>query len=709
MSGTVAAPPARPSHRRITAIGVALLVALAVPVGTSERWNARLQGAWFDTYQVARPRAIGLLPETVVEIDEKSLARLGQWPWPRTLLAELIGAILQQKPAAVGVDILMSEPDRLSPELVLARARAQDPVLAERLGTLPSNDDVLARAIAGQPVVLGFVEAPEPTGRTLRGPAVVVTNLGPPGEPKSTPGIPAIAAANTNIEALDAAAAGHGALSIGPPDRVVRRIPLVMRIGDRIVPSLAVELFRVALGAPDIRVSADGADVRSVAIGDFVVPTERDGGLRLHFSRHDPGRFVSAVDVLEHKIEPRGLAGQLVLVGSTALALGDSHATPVSPAMPGIEIHAQALENLGDESWLSRPRWAPQAELALFALLGLTLVIVTPRLKPGRGALAAAACIALPLLAGAAAFGAGRLVLDGATPALALLLLYVALLVLTLGDAAHERRRLEQAVQRQREDAARVAGELDAARRIQQGFLPGTDTLRGEPRVDVAATMTPARETGGDLYDFFMLDGRRLFFMVGDVAGKGLSASVFMAVSKALCKSATLRAPNAAIGALMRAANDEISRDNPAMLFVAAFAGVLDLESGHLDYSNAGHENPYVVAPAPRPLEQLADGDGPPLCAVPDFDYRGGSRRLGPGELLCVVTDGVVDARNPAGERFGRARLEAGLLRWQAGPGTAQAFVDTLLADVRAFTANAEPADDVTVLALRWLRPSIGA
>jgi adenylate cyclase len=221
--------------------------------------------------------------------------------------------------------------------------------------------------------------------------------------------------------------------------------------------------------------------------------------------------------------------------------------------------------------------------------------------------------------------------------------------------------------------------------------------------------MTPAGETGGDLYDFFMLDGHRLFFMVGDVSGKGLSASVFMAVSKALCKSATLRAPNAAIGTLMCAANDEISRDNPAMLFVAAFAGVLDLDSGDLDYGNAGHENPYVVAPAPGPLEPLADGDGPPLCAVPGFDYRGAARRLRPGELLCIVTDGVVDARNPAGERFGRARLEAGLLRWQSGPGTAQAFVDTLLADVRTFAAGAEPADDVTVLALRWLGPSTGA
>ena len=119
-----AAAGARSPHRRITAIGVALLAVLAALVGTSERWNAWLQGAWFDTYQIVRPRTVVSQPVTVVEIDERSLARLGQWPWPRTLLADLIGAVLRYKPAAVGVDILMPEPDRLSPERLLARERA---------------------------------------------------------------------------------------------------------------------------------------------------------------------------------------------------------------------------------------------------------------------------------------------------------------------------------------------------------------------------------------------------------------------------------------------------------------------------------------------------------------------------------------------------------------------------------------------------------
>ena len=142
-----------------------------------------------------------------------------------------------------------------------------------------------------------------------------------------------------------------------------------------------------------------------------------------------------------------------------------------------------------------------------------------------------------------AAFRTQRQVFDAATPALALVLLYLTLLTLTLAEAMRQRRQLEQAIGQQREANARMLGELEAARRIQTASLPRPDFLRGDSRIDLDALMIPARQVGGDLYDFFRLDDRRLFLLVGDVAGKGLSASIFMAVSKALYKSTTLRAP----------------------------------------------------------------------------------------------------------------------------------------------------------------------
>jgi adenylate cyclase len=211
---------------------------------------------------------------------------------------------------------------------------------------------------------------------------------------------------------------------------------------------------------------------------------------------------------------------------------------------------------------------------------------------------------------------------------------------------------------------------------------------------------------GGDLYDFFMLDDDRLFLLIGDVSGKGLSASIFMAVSKALYKGLITRSPGADIGDIMRQANAEVSRDNAEMLFVTMFAAVLELDSGELRYCNAGHENPYRLRPGAPELKRIVDGDGPPLCAVSDYDYRSACAQLAPGEMLCLMTDGVTEAQDPAGALYGHARAERLIVELVRSNASTRELVTALQADVLAFADGAEPHDDLTILAVRWRGPT---
>jgi serine phosphatase RsbU (regulator of sigma subunit) len=689
-------------------MGIALLVALALLIAAEPTWNQWLRSAWFDGLQMAMPRKIASMPATVVEIDERSIARLGQWPWPRTVLAELVRDIEGSGPAAIGIDILMPDPDPL-PERLVERVRQRDPALAERLGALPSSDTELAHAIAAGPVVVGLAGIEDHRDKDPPAPPFVVVDRTRSGRRDVAASIPAAAGVLTNIEELDRAAAGHGAISYGLKDELIRRLPLAVRMHGRLVPSLPVEMLRVALHAPAIRVVADGPAVAAIVVGDLVVPTEGDGSLRIYYSKRDPRRYVSAVDVLDGKVEPLHLQRKLVLIGTGALAMVDYQSTPLGERMPGSEIFAQVLENLYDQSWLMRPRWAPALELAAFVLLGLALVRATPRWKPANAALLAVGAIALPIAFSVTAFAWRRWAIDAAAPSLGLLVLFSVLLLLTLADAGRQRRRLERVIQDQREQAAYIAGEVQAAKRIQTGFLPRADALAGEWRVELAASMTPARDVGGDLYDFFLLDERRLFFMIGDVAGKGLSASMFMAVSKALYKSGALRSPGAAVGDLMRAANDDVSRDNPEMFFVTAFAAVLDLESGALAYSNAGQDRPYVLGRADAGLARLAGATGPPLCTVERFPYDEARQSLHAGDIVCLVTDGVADTQDPQSDRYGSARLEALLARLASQAQTARSVVDAVTQDLRQFARDGEPADDVTVMAVRWLGPRAAA
>ena len=686
---------------RIHVAGAILVAIVAVALALGGASRLSLQSAWFDACQRIAPRVVDSSPVTIVEIDDRSLATFGRWPWPRNLLAHLIHTIGGAEPAAIGVDVVMPEPDPLSPDNLLARIDP-DSALSGNLADLPSTDRELASALATSPTVLIMVESLAATTHPFRVAPVVMRDAG--GRTASAaaaitrlPHFPGVIA---SLPLLNAAAKGWGFASVNDVRGTLRRIPLVADVGGTLVPALAVEMWRVAMHASTLRLMTSDGDVRGVRVGNRFFATEADGAARIWFSPHLPQRFVSAKDVLEGTVDASRFAHRFVLIGVTATGQGDYLYTPVGVPMPGTEIHAQLLENLYDGTLLVRPAWGAPIEALVFLVFGALLVWTTPRWQVRSASALALAVVVAMLAAGFAVYRGGHVLLDAATPALALFALFGTLLAMTLAAATRNRKALQVVVQRQREENARVEGELAAARRIQTDMLPEASNV-ADRRLGLVAAMEPAQEVGGDLYDFYRLDDHRLFFMLGDVSGKGLSASIFMAVSKALCKSVTLRSQDTDVGDLMTATNLEIGRDNASSLFVTAFAGVLDLTSGDVEYCNAGHENPFIVRKASGAVERVEDGGGPPLCAVDGFAYRSAQLRLAPGDLLCLVTDGVTEAESAAGTLYGVDRVAAAL----SGAPSVEDAVARLGSDVAAFAEGAVQSDDITMLALSWKGP----
>lgn len=681
---------------RGTAAGLLLLALLLVPV----LWEdipviGALRLAWLDAYQEISPRERRSAPAVIVAIDEASLSRFGQWPWPRTLVAQLVDKLAAAHPAAIGIDILFAEPDRLSPERLAPSLAAADPKLAARLAGLPRHDATLAASIRNAPVALGI-------GGLESG----VPLPGAPFTPSLQKGrdvgefLRHYSSALRSLPEIDAAARGHGLLSADTEAGVVRRVPMVALIGTAPVLPLSLETLRVASGNPLFVVRGGSSGVESVSIGDLTVPTQPDGRLWVHYTPHDAARFVSAAEVLAGKAHAENFEHKLVLIGVTGLGLIDYQTTPLGERMPGIEIHAQVLENVFDGSLLARPPWAPWMEGLALLTLGIMVIYAVPRISPRLSILFVASLFVVLGAAGFAAYKAADLLLDASVPGVGLALLFAAMLAETLVEANRHRRLLQERLQSEREAAARIAGELDAARRIQIGMLPRPEAaFPGERRFQIFASMEPAREVGGDLYDFFMLDADRLFFLVGDVAGKGLPASIFMAVSKALCKSAALRC-GGRVDRLLYEAGAEIARENTQSLFVTAFAGVVDARSGRLEFCSAGHDAPFVLG-SDGAVTRLESRGGPPLCVLDGFRYVSAEYRIKPKETLCLFTDGVTEAMNSAGELYGVARLRAAIQAGQAFGNPAD-LVHAIRADVARFAGDAEVADDLTLLGLRW-------
>jgi len=441
--------------------------------------------------------------------------------------------------------------------------------------------------------------------------------------------------------------------------------------------------------------------VEAVSIGDLSIPTQHDGSVWIHFSRSEARRFVSAASVLAGAVEADRFERKLVLVGVTATGLSDYRATPVTNRMAGVEIHAQLLEGIYDHDLLSRPPIILWVELAVLAASGLLLVVFVPWLRARKSTALFFLLVAALLGLGALLYLRFKILFDAASPALALGMLFAAMLGVTLAESDSQRRTLRRELAKQREAALKLAGELEAARRIQMGILPNPAVVfASERRVEFYAFLEPAREVGGDLYDFFLLDDERVFVLIGDVSGKGVAGSLFMAVSKTLCKSSALR-HTGDVASMMREANAEIARDNGEGLFVTAWVGVVNARTGELQYCNAGHEPPYILSPTGRSARRLANGGGPPFCVVEDFPYEAASYRLSPGEGLCLVTDGITEAESAAGEFYGRQRLEQ-LLAGLGPDASVDEVGEAIRHDVDRFTTGVEPSDDLAILAFRW-------
>lgn len=680
-------------------LGVLLLLLLLAALAVPEVPGLRLlRLAGFDAYQSFAPRVPRSAPVVIVAIDEESLRRYGQWPWPRTWLARLVARLSDARPAAIGLDMLMPEPDRLSPGRVATMLEGVDPAVTRNLAAMPSNDAVLAETLRGRPVVLAVagVETPDALTPAQSGASPVRAFGGDP-----APFVQRFEGGLHSLPTIEAAAAGRALVSVNPERGVVRRMPMLAAVGPTLMPGLALEMLRVAAAAPAISVKVGRRGLEAVGVAGIAVPTEPDGRVWLHYGRSDERRLVPASDVLDDMVPAERFRGRLVLVGATAFGLSDSQATPVTDRMPGVEVHAQLLECILDHALLTRPPLARVIELGMLAVGGVLLLVAVPRLRPRASAPLLLGLIVLALAGGFLAYRTHRLLVDGATPALGLAVLYTALLAVTLTETESRRRALRRQVEQQREAAARLAGELEAARRIQMGTLPRPSVvLPGERRFDLYARLDPAREVGGDLYDFFFLDPDHLFFLIGDVSGKGLPGSLFMAISKALYKSTALRR-HGQVAAMMREADAEIARDNTEGLFVTALAGILDARTGALEYCSAGHEPPFLLPRAGRPLGRLTEGGGPPLCAADGFPYEAATRQLEPGDTLCLITDGITEAAASDGTLYGRPRLEALLSGLGAGAPAAD-IGEAVRRDVAAFTGDAEASDDMAVLVLRY-------
>ncbi len=440
------------TREAIIAVGL-LTACLALRIADPDIVS-RLRTSVFDTYLRASPRVSDpTFPVRIVAIDEASLAALGQWPWPRTRLAELTRKLVDAGAATITFDIMLAEADRLSPSALARTLGDSDdtrPLLSE-LAKLPSNDSRFAATIATAPVIVAIV-----------GDTAGTSDIGAPRASLSFAGddplraMPSFSGGLATLAEIQASASGIGAVNWLPADdQILRRAPMLVAIGGKIYPSLALEALRVAAKQSTVFVKSSGSSglsgfgqstgIESIRVGTTIIPTDARGEIWLHPAASDPARTLSAAAVLAGAVAPSEIAGRHIFVGATAAGLLDLRATPLSPSVPGVEVHAQALEQLLAGDHLIRPAYATGFELAFMVGVGGGVAWLIGRVGAVASALVGTTAIAAIILVSWLAFTNAGLLLDPITPSLAVALLYLGTSLTTYIKSETDRARIRTA------------------------------------------------------------------------------------------------------------------------------------------------------------------------------------------------------------------------------------------------------------------------
>ncbi|HVJ44600.1 MAG TPA: adenylate/guanylate cyclase domain-containing protein [Dongiaceae bacterium] len=431
-----------------------------------------LRNVTFDTYQRLKPHVYDPdLPVRIAAIDEQSLKKFGQWPWPRTTLAMLINRLHQFGAIEAVVDVLFIEPDRTSPEAIIDRLPDSPELEAAKqaLNELPSNDIVFAQSIRQKPndshpmpVVLAFSMADEDPKRTQDKPSPTGGFSFAGNDPSAfTRKYPYIV---TPLPMLQQAAAGLGSVNVAPDfDGIIRRVPLVQRFESNFVPTLAAEALRVADGGPSylLRSVGNGQEgfltwlgrgIGQIKIGRAFnsqksIATTPSGDILLYDTGHQEQRFFSIADLTKPDFDRSLVEGRIVLIGATVEGLNDRKPSPITPNMPGVEFHAMAIEQalatmLLDDRQLIRPYWAFGTELLYIFLFGSGMIVAVRRRGAWIGLGLTCMALAIAIIGSWYLFSLLRLQIDPIYPSATIFLIFVTGTMINFLRTERERRQV---------------------------------------------------------------------------------------------------------------------------------------------------------------------------------------------------------------------------------------------------------------------------
>jgi CHASE2 domain-containing sensor protein len=577
---------------------------------------------------------------TIVDIDEKSIAKVGQFPWRRDVYSKILKNLNQHEPKVIVFDIVFSEEDKQNPKDLLLQLQKESNQLIDV--EVADTNKVFVDSLKNSKIVLPVLGEPNDN--------FVINNSKPKariiakGEnPKNF--IYKFKNKIISLEEISNAASGIGSISLIPSiDGVIRNVPVLYNIDNRIWPSLALEAVRVASNQKNLLVKSNKNGIELIKTRKNTIPSDQNALINVKFNKFYKDNYVSAVDVINNDFDQKRIENKIILIGSSAQALFDIVKISNGKTVPGVEIHAHIIDNILKNESIIKNIYTQLAENIIFLLLLIFLIFIPMKIKPKFSIIFFVGTIFVINLSSIIIYQF-NFYLDFLFSSIAGTLAFMTSLYfryLEENSIAIENDKKQSILKKERE----IAGE------VQKKLFPKNKKIEKY----IFAQNTPAKDVSGDYYDYYQVNDNEIYFILGDVTGKGIKAGILMANAASVFRSLAKMDSSVAKTALYM--NNQVKDSSYQAMFITVILGRINLEKKQMEFINMGHE-PMMVLDQKFNFEYVKS-TLPPMGLMPIKDesfFKTTTMDISDKTIL-IYTDGVTEGYVDEGKELEVAGLE---------------------------------------------------
>ena len=591
----------------------------------------------FDLYQKIFPLKKESSEVVIIDIDEKSLKKFGQFPWNRSVFARIIENVNTAKPKAIGFDVFFSEKDRQSPEEII-KSYNLIPTDVTQIQKIKGHDEILREELERSNSVIAVLGSNVSSHGTYDRSAKAKF-LSKGGDPKEfTFSFPYSIG---SLEKLEKSAKGLGSISfLDQTDGIIRSLPLILRFANKLYPTLGLEMIRVGSKQKNIFVELDEVGIKIISARPFKISSDPNGLFWIRYKQSQKSQYISASSVYEKKFEESFFREKYVLIGASAQGLFDIVKTPLGATVPGVEVHANVIENILDNSYLIRNPNVYIFELLFSIIIVFITFYFSQNIKPKYSLLIFFSSVISVILIGFVFFLLRSELVDFSYPIFMVTVIFLAGLYfrfLKENELAITNLQKQAVLKKERE----LAGE------VQKRLFPETKKFEKF----VYAKNIPARDVSGDYYDIIEINENEFYFTLADVSGKGVRSGMLMAKASSIFRTlANLSLP---LEKNVYLVNNEIVEAKFKGMFVTAVFGKMNVLNGEIEIINAGHENIMLLDESKN--FEFIKADLPPIGIVKYSNEKMVIKRNIniKNKTFIVYSDGVTEGYLKNGQMLG--------------------------------------------------------